>query len=204
MIALVVLALVLSMVYGVLLSTLRARETVEQVLAPVTVAPALAALVEGDLAAAFLTADNEKTACFIGKDRAVGLAATDRVDFVAARTVFDPETKQAVDMSELGYQLQENADHRDYFRLYRRQAPGVDDKPTTGGPLVAIYELVKSMDIQYSDGQNWVDGWDSKEKKGLPRAVKFVCIVGILRPPTEGTDPTIEDRTVTIFAPLSH
>jgi len=165
-----ILASILAMIYGVLYATLLARKKVDDAAGKQKLVPALFKVLEEDFSTAFLPVPDGKF--FVGQDKFYGSTAVDRVDFLAARSSFDPETQNVSDLTEVGYQLKQNPDHTEWYRLLRREDASLDDDPLAGGTLTQLHDKVVAFDIQYFDGKDWVKEWDSKEKKGLPQGVK--------------------------------
>lgn len=171
MLTLGILASILAMIYGILYATLKTRQKVDDAMGRQKLVPALFKVMEEDFTTAFLP--NTDSQFFVGKDQVFGSTPVDRIDFVAARTSFDPETQSIADLTEVGYQLKRNDDFPEWYRLLRREDPFVDNDPLTGGTLTELHDKVISLDVRYFDGKDWLKAWDSKEKKGLPQGVRI-------------------------------
>lgn len=196
-----ILASILAMVYGVLYSTLRTRQKVDETMGRQKLVPAMFKVMEEDFSTAFLPTPDAQD--FVGKDLSVGSIAADRVDFLAARTSYDTETQSVADLTEVGYQLKRNDEHPEWFRLMRREDPFVDDAPLAGGTLTLLHDKVLSFDVQYFDGKDWQKEWDSKAKKGLPQGVRVdVSLIPILGPMTPAEVEKEQPVTETLVVPL--
>jgi type II secretion system protein J len=201
-------AVMLGIIYGVLVATLQARQKLERLTEIEEAGPVLLKLMSDDIAAAFVPPVPDPTppgegepapenpAYFTGKDSTQGTTGYDELDFVGSRDVWDPATKRVADFCEVGYFLRTNPDDTTVYVLVRREDVYVDDKPSSGGTLQEMYDRVKSMELEYYDGENWLTSWGDKEeqKKTLPRIVKITLV---LVPDKEKakTDPAGAEKT---------
>ena len=107
MLAMLILAIIMTIVYASVVSTMQADERIEELTAGSEVGPALLAQITQDLGAAFIPDDKQDY--FVGQDRKGGGGDKDRVDFVSSVMVFDSESPQVEprfhSVNEIGYQL---------------------------------------------------------------------------------------------------
>jgi prepilin-type N-terminal cleavage/methylation domain-containing protein len=184
-------AMMIGIIYGVLVSTLQARQKLEHNAEVDEAGPVLLKLISDDLSAAFVPpvpdqpppAEGEPApenpAYFAGKDNSQGAGEADEVNFVSSRDIWDPVTKRVADFCEVGYFLRSNTEDSSMQVLVRREDPYVDDKPASGGTLQEMYKRVKSFKLEYWDGKEWLSTWGDKDdqKKTLPQIVKITLVI---------------------------
>jgi type II secretion system protein J len=177
MLAITLVATIMVVLYMVLHSTLAVSSSVQEVIARSEIGPAILNIIRRDLEGAFLPDDKKEY--FVGQDKILS-ANADRIDFVTMalsydRLTDDPQEKPRwIPIVESGYQLRLNQQNASYMVLYRREDPFIDEEPLKGGKLVELYDRITNFNLQYYDGQQWVDEWNNlKQNKGLPHAVKI-------------------------------
>jgi type II secretory pathway component PulJ len=182
MLAVFLASVMMSVIYGVVVSTVDAAERIEEVTAGTEAGPAIMNLIRSDLEAA-ICPDAERD-WFAGRDRKSGTGDRDRIDFLATVPSFAAEDPQSEPrfhtLNEVGYTLMPSEAVPDENVLYRREDAWRDEDPLKGGRLTALYDRVTHFDVQYWEAPaeegaegRWLPEWSSKEKEGkLPGAVK--------------------------------
>jgi type II secretion system protein J len=175
MLAVALLALMMSVVYGVVVSTIEAQQRIEELTAGSEVGPAILARVRNDIEAA-LVFDAERD-WFFGVDRKSSWGDRDRLDLVTAVAALGAEDSQSDPrlhtINEVGYVVQPSNDRPDEGTLYRREDYWMDAEVLKGGRLTALHDRVTHFDVQYYDGQAWVSDWSAQKAGGkLPEAVR--------------------------------
>ncbi len=175
MITLGLVALVMSIIYGVILSTIRSASTIEEGMQGVEVGPAILAQVRQVLEGVILLDPEEEQ--FLGQNKESGGKDRDRIDFLTTTMAYEREDPEAerkfYGLNEVGYQLRDNPDDNSLGVLYRRIDPFVDEEPLKGGQLVELYDRVLRFNVEYVENpeDDPLDKWSNKEKEGaLPRA----------------------------------
>ena len=121
--------------------------------------------------------------CFTGKiDRSKTPPVTS-IDFISMAHQWRGDEYESYDMAEIGYRIEElpprdtdeNGDKRRRV-LIRREDALPDAQVTAGGSDLEMAEFIKEMKLQYYDGSQWYDEWDSAVKKALPRQVKIELV----------------------------
>jgi len=199
MLTIFILAIVMSVIYGVLVSVVESSRRAEVMMQGAEIGPAILAQIRDDLEGVLVT-DKTKDE-FLGIDRKIGRGDWDRVDFVTTTMTYDRE-KDDLDpkfygLNEVGYQIQPHPEDTTLGRLHRRIDPWVDADPLKGGRLVEMYDRVRSFDITYvEDPQKPAESaWSSKQKEGkLPRAFKVTLVLNV---DVRGGEAN-EDRTYTL------
>lgn len=175
MLAILILAIMMSIVYGVVVSTVQAQRRIEEVTVASEIGPVLIAQIREDLEGAFRP--DSKGEYFRGTDSISPAGDRDRIDFITARLAYgtaedggEPAFHSA---NEVGYLVRENPRASGLGVLYRRQDLFLDPDPLQGGVLVELYDRVSHFGVKYYTGEEWVDGWDFTSAQGkLPRAVQ--------------------------------
>jgi type II secretion system protein J len=174
MLAILILAIMMSIVYGVVVSTVSAARRVEEITASSEVGPAILTRIRADLESAFLPKDGE---FFLGGKRAGGGSDRDRLDFISSEVAYgaenDVEEPRFHCINEVGYQVLDSRKDPNAGVLYRREDFFIDADPLKGGHLTEMYDRVRSLSFRYYDGEEWKPEWSSKVKKGLPKAVEI-------------------------------
>jgi len=202
MLSVVLVAIMMSIIYGVVVSTIQAAERIEEITTGTEVGPAIVNQIRSDLEAAIVP-DKEKD-WFFGIDRKGAAGDRDRVDFLASVTAFGAEDSQSEPrfhtINEVGYAVIDSQTRPGEMSLYRREDFWIDAEPLKGGRLTELYDRVTHFDVQYRDGENWVGEWSSKKKEGkLPEAIKVNLR---LRVPDKLAEGGVAERTFAITVTL--
>ena len=192
-------ALIMSLVYGVVISTVEAAERIDELTHGSEIGPAILAQIRDDLSASFLPDANQEY--FVGQDR----SGRDRIDFVSTVAVFASETAQTeprlTTVNEIGYQVKDAPDRNDGLILYRRVDPFLDADPLRGGRLTLLADGVTQFRVAYSDGAEWQSSWAaSKHENKLPRMIRIELKI---RVPDRTAEGGVAERTYTTLVPLA-
>ncbi len=176
MLAMLLIAVMMTIVSGVVIATLEAQARIEEVTAGSEIGPAILSRLRQDIEAAMVF-DKERD-WFFGVDRRGSWGERDRLDFVSAAEAYGAEDSQSdprfQSINEVGYSVIESQSRPGEGILYRREDYWMDAEPLKGGRLTGLYDRVTHFDVQYFDGQQWVSDWSSKQAGGkLPDAVKI-------------------------------
>ncbi len=196
MLAILILAIMMTIIYGVVVSTVEAAHRVEEVTASSEIGPALLTQIRADLEGAFLPKDGE---FFVASSRPNGGFSRDRIDFVSSVIAYGPENEleepRFHTINEVGYQVLESKTEVGVGILYRREDYFIDAEPLKGGHLVELFDRVRSFRLQFYDGEQWRNDWNSKTQKGLPKAVKVELRILV----TDRGNPNVEQALMTTF-----
>jgi hypothetical protein len=186
MVAVAIMALVMTALLGTVQSTISARDEAEIEIASVRDGPRILDMIERDLRALHIY-NLEKGAVLRGKRQSPGGLRGDRIDFLctndASRRLGDgAETVEsggdvAADINEVGYALRPSPLSNDFLELWRREDVFVDDEPFDGGTFEKIHDRVTRLEITYlthlgAKADEETD-WDMTEKKRLPGGVRI-------------------------------
>ena len=197
MLAVVILAILMSLAYGIVVSTVKANERIEEISQSSEVGPAILSLVRRDLESAFVS--DPRVEEFVAIDRKAANGDRDRVDFIAATMSYGDEREGGKaplfhSVNEVGYQLVDSREEPGVAVLYRREDLFVDREPLRGGRLSELHARVRSFNLSFWDGQDWKPDWNSKLMEGrLPPAIR-VELVLLTR---EGEHHDVERRFAT-------
>jgi general secretion pathway protein J len=182
MLAILILAILMTLVYGVVVSTVQAQERIEQISNTSEIGPAILAQVRADLEAAFIPVPPDAKAAdaapefFLALDRKAGEGDRDRVDFVTAALAFgadrEGEEPKFQTVNETGYQVIDSREEPGVGVLYRREDFGADADLLRGGRLAEMYDRVVHFNLSFWDGTQWRPQWSAKAERKLPLAVR--------------------------------
>jgi general secretion pathway protein J len=123
--------------------------------------------------------ESQKRLVFIGKNEGVSGERRDRIVFATANP--NAEYTESASVQETSFYLKKMEKDPDLFYLIRREDDLVDNFPLTGGVEYVLLENVKSFQIKYSErGDKWLDEWNSKSNKKIPRLIRIeiIALVG--------------------------
>lgn len=191
MLAVLILAIMMAIIYGVVVSTVNAARRVEEITAASEIGPAILTQIRIDLESAFLPKEGE---FFLASKRPGPGGSRDRIDFISGVMAYGSqdgvEDARFHSANEVGYQVLDARKEPNVGILYRREDYFINSDPLKGGKLTEIYDRVRSFSLRFYDGDTWRNDWSSKAQKGLPQAVEIE--VRILVP---GRDNTEEEQT---------
>jgi general secretion pathway protein J len=203
LLALAIFAILLGLVGTVLVQTLKTGEYLEIEGEEARVAGAILGRFEADVRNAFIPGPDDP-AHFIGT-KAAGSLQELRVDLVTLADAQSDTQGREADLCEAGYLLR--SEDGLHWKLYRREQPMLDDKPTQGGDYLLLTDRLAGCALSYSkDGVTWQETYDSKVETRLPWAVKLNFSVLPAEGVPEGTPlPVAHERIVVLnrfgFAP---
>ena len=114
---------------------------------------------------------------FVARKDGVEGSRNDRLTFAAVHSGAEDIGAPAV--REVSYYLREQKGGN--YTLIRREDELVDEKPGKGGAHYKILKNVVSLQFQYSSNQkDWLDTWDSRQKRRLPPLVQIELKIEIL------------------------
>lgn len=167
LIAVSLVSVIFSFVFGVLTSNLEASQKAESRMEIAHTGRFFIGRITGDLIAASLM-PNSKSGAFIGKDVYRDGKSKDEL-FFTAFTRSHLTLRPPVDQSEIGYYFELLEDGTG--TLMRRESDVIDSQLETGGESYQLSDRVEEMTIRYLGSEGWVDAWDSTVTDTLPKAV---------------------------------
>ncbi len=192
MVAVVILAIVMSLVWGGFSQTSKNKQHVEEEADRYHIIRIALERMTRELSMAYVSAQlnpNEslnlmKTA-FVGTDRSGG----DRIDFTSFSHRRLYRDAHESDQNELGYFVTRHPDDSSIKVLARREQNRIDEDPRRGGRIQILVEDVKDFQLEYYDPltEEWQTTWDTTqsaaEPNRLPTQVKITLTVPDLRYP---------------------
>lgn len=153
LVALTILAILLSSVYGTFVSAMHATRRARDDEGVYQVARTAMDRISMDLEMAFYRPGSDRpghpTQLFIGLDRSDGDYARDRLDFTAACHVLAREGRPETDVVEVSYYIDDSLYDRSL--LVRREDPLPDEDLRHGGTLRVLAENVVSLNFRYRE-----------------------------------------------------
>ena len=101
-------------------------------------------------------------------------ASGDRLDFITT-AVLSPDESAGPGLVEVGYRLEQNdGDDDGTLSLYRRQDMTLDDDPADGGREIVLSRDVRSLALRFLD-KDFIETatWEAEKAALLPRAVRI-------------------------------
>lgn len=187
------------------------RDTIHYVQETELAGPAILDLVERDLRAVFVY-DRPRAAQFRVENRVMLGLDGDSIDFVTGTDSLllhlDRDRVVVADVNEVGYRLRPNPDNDDFLEIYRRESPGVDDKPFEDGRFAFLHDRVKAFQVLVfdEDGPDAepIEEWGQSsvmndDQQGLPARVEITLTLELAaRLPREQLRiVSLDRRTVT-------
>ena len=181
MVALGVLALIATLIYGALDGMARSREGITRIGDRYLQGRTALARITRELQSAFVTlhiptnpALNTRATIFLGSDQ----SSMDRLDFTSFAHRRLSRNAHESDQSEISYFTSRDPNASGKTDIVRREDDTIDLEPTKGGPVLVVAEDVSELDFRYFDPvtQQWTESWDSSQASGqlgrLPSQVK--------------------------------
>jgi general secretion pathway protein J len=195
MVALAILAIVLSSVYATFYSGVKAMRDRHGVDDAYLVARVVMETITNDLSMAHYRSGIDQgervTQGFIGSDGEDGEYARDRLDFTTSSHILVHDGRPETDVVEVSYYIDDT--YTDRPLLVRREDPLPDDTIRHGGTLRILAEDVVALNFRYrepddmpasrtqetrddeSEQLEWVDAWNAEKHEGgktLPQLVE--------------------------------
>lgn len=183
LVAMVILAIVLTTAYGVFSSSYSALRRVNPDRDLFHTARVILDRMADEIQSAYYGPDLKYTG-FFGENDEREDAPRDSLTFSAMANFYWIKNIGGIkesDFLKISYILVEDEEEN---RLIRRQDPAFgpfeEDPEDIGSGDRGVHQLADSVwgiDLRYFDGEEWVEDWDSSEREGLPRAVEVKLIL---------------------------
>jgi len=202
LIAMVIMALVMTSVVGVLHDCMVARDKIHNLSQVQRTGPLILDMIEADLRS--ITPYNiGGRKVLLGRNNSMRGSDADSLDLLVSRPglmEFQKADSGGEDngpirvhppMVEVGYRLRQNPREPDFQELWRREDPYVDEDPYTGGTYSKLYDKIKNFNLTYyaepGAAATSNDAWSTEEKEMLPQRVEILLELEI-EPRVEATD----------------
>ena len=177
LLALAILAAVMTAVYASFSTASRNVESAETVRDETDLARTLIARLSDDIANAYYNQDMKTTTILYGKKEEAGTGDDKRrLDSLAMTTLTNwrkPDSKET-DLWEVGYHFEETADGRGHVLMRREKRELSKDIPLLeGGVDYEITDKVDGFQLRYYNGSQWSDEWDTRKHFSLPQKVEI-------------------------------
>lgn len=174
LIAVAILAIVLTTVYESFVQTRKVIGKAEASIEELRGVRAAFTRMMQDVSMAFMVKDNDNT-FFTGTDDYSEGYATDSMDFTSYSNRIRNNDSKESDQIEVGYSLKRGNEGKAV--LIKRVKKRIDDNPGYGGDSFELSEDIVGLNLRYLDEDAWVDSWDSRVNKTIPKAVEITIIV---------------------------
>lgn len=162
LIAVAIVSLILTIIYGSYVSSIDTMNYTREKMDAFSMVRLTLSRMNDEITSSFFSEDG-KDVMFSGEEG--------KVDFVSSSHERIFKESKEYDLIEIGY-FAEPDEKGESLSLWRREDKTPDDDVLEGGEREKLIEGLKSIEFKYYDGKEWRSEWDSKEKKGLPQAVK--------------------------------
>lgn len=191
--AITILSMVMSMVYGAFTQTARNKQVLEEEADQYHTVRIALERMQRELSMAFVSIQTNPSpslqvvrTAFVGKDR----GHRDRIDFTSFSHQRLYRDAHESDQNELSYFITRHPDFPDVNVLARREQARIDDRPQEGGRVEIVLEDVKEFDLEYLDPttNEWSRTWNSTQPADqpnrLPSQVKIRIVIPDPRRPS--------------------
>lgn len=192
MVAVTILAVITTIVYGGFSQTMRNKTRVEQQSDRAHVVRVAMERMVRELSMAFVSVHvnpnpqlQSQLTAFHGYRQNRG----SRIDFTSFSHRRLYRDAHESDQNELSYFLARHPEHRDQRVLARREQRRIDADPDRGGEVTILVEDVRELQLEYLDSLTleWVDAWDAApngtQANRLPMQVRIRLVVpGVIDP----------------------
>ncbi len=179
-VAMAILVTVLMICYEILGSTLEASNQIDRTTRPDKIGEAIMAVIRRDLQGLIWYRRGDDL--FRGVDGGEDQNAHDELHFfTTTRPVSMVQGRMGNDqwwtgVASVDYFLRESKELEGAFALLRGENVEILDPPFEDDPCFELYGKMKYLDIQYFDGYEWSDSWDSIERLESYRVEKEAAL----------------------------
>jgi general secretion pathway protein J len=170
LLALFIFAVVISVIFGAYIGTLKAKEETEFQVGFYQMARTVMELIREDLESACISE-------FTGEDDEVNGMDADTLSFKSRAHLVLAEDDQAAGTAGIAYYALEAEEDENSLILYRSDTPGSVDPPDPGTGGLEVCAGLGAVNFTYYDNDGDPhDSWDSSEKKAKEKLPKMVSI----------------------------
>jgi general secretion pathway protein J len=183
LIAMMVLATVLTIAYRVFSSSYRALHQVDPDRDPFQTARIILDRMAEEIQSAYYRPGLSYTG-FLGKDDVNDEAPSDSLTFSCMANFYWIKGIEGINESDflkISYTLVDDQEERILMRAqdpsFRPFEENTEDLDTSKRGVHQLTDQVWGIDIHYFDGEEWIEEWNAEEKEGLPQAVEVKLIL---------------------------
>lgn len=173
LVSLAILAVVVTMVYASLRSSLDVMDRVDRDADLYRQARVVFSRLSEELSMAYPeTRPGEPQSVFIGRDQAEMGRARDALQFASLSHIrFLPDQPES-ELTLLEYRVEKDPE-RDEWVLLREERPYLYGGPDADTGAWVIGEGIEAFNLRYYDGKVWADQWNTAEREKFPRVVEI-------------------------------
>ncbi|MCZ7583496.1 MAG: prepilin-type N-terminal cleavage/methylation domain-containing protein [Deltaproteobacteria bacterium] len=161
LVAVSVIAMILSIVYSTFARTVESKEYVELGNDAYHRARWAMDKITMDLASAFVNPGRETNTLFLALSHDVNGMPMDELHFTSfAHVQLNPNAAES-DQAEISYKVA-YVSELEKFQLWRREDAIIDAEPMTGGEELVLVDDLIAFNVRLYDGTAWTDQWDSR------------------------------------------
>jgi prepilin-type N-terminal cleavage/methylation domain-containing protein len=169
-----ILALIAGMTFAIVFGAVKRSRYLDRELELQTEGASIVSLIAEDIRSAFI--QDGVVPFFIGKDSVSGGSPTDSIALLTTATLPVAPMIPSGAVGEVEYIIEEREDGKRVL-VRREQAPAAAPFDE-GGDVYEVTDRIGALDMNYSDGDDWFDEWDSESKAGhaagkLPKKVRI-------------------------------
>jgi len=183
LIAMMVLATVLTIAYRVFSSSYRALHQVDPDRDPFQTARIVLDRMTEEIQSAYYRPGLSHTG-FLGKDGLNDEAPSDSLTFSCMANFYWIKTIEGINESDfltISYTLVDDEEERMLMRAqdpnFRPFGEDTENPDTEKRGVHQLTDRIWGIDIHYFDGEEWIEEWNTEEKEGLPQAVEVKLIL---------------------------
>ena len=202
LIAMTMMTIIAASLYTSMSIGFRARESAEKVVAKGRSVEIAVEMIKGMLASA-MDPDGNLAAEFVGEDDVGddGYAADTLTFYTVDYNPEEDELASDMEKVELSVSVREDTDER---VIVRKVTTNLLSSETLDPDEEILCPNVRSMNLQYYDGSDWQDEWDSGDNdNALPKAVKITIVLEKEETEDDDNDEDLYEYTETIMLPCS-
>lgn len=178
MTAVTILALMAAITYSVVFSAVKRSRYIDRISALEIETQGIGDLIIEDIRGAFI--QEGVVPFFLGDDKFYIDQPTDRISLLTTATMPVSPYEPSGGISEVTYSITETKDGQ--ISLFRREQLPQEPPFDEGGGTFEITDRIKSLNLSYSDGEDWFDEWDSQGQNEfmtgkLPKLVRIELIL---------------------------
>ena len=173
-ISVAILAVILTIVYNTFNSSMKAFTAMENEGDAYAQARIVLNRMREEIESIYFSPSEKSNTGLLGEDRDEYDLPADSLHFTSLSHIRWAKDSRESELCEIGYYLEK--DEETGF-LFRREDWNVDGTLEEGGRPLELAEGVDGLNFRYYDGKEWVDEWDSRIKKGVPKAIEVELIM---------------------------
>lgn len=171
----VIFAIISTLTYGALFGTLKTQRTMDEKTLIQETGTTLINKIREDLIQVFHVDSLRPLTFFKGEDK----QNNDTLSFTCLSHFPSRYGAKESEQTTVTYELEKNPEQSELFLLKRRETPFIsstDKDNQTQGDFVVISKNVTLFNLQYHDGEKYIQSWDIRSPQNLNKLPKMVWV----------------------------